>query len=88
MLILAITASLIYVYVRFLYLNPGGDPDLISLGWFSLLLILPFLYLIYRLLAAREKKDYHVCSNITKLIMLAGILYSIPVYFIVHRYIS
>ncbi len=88
MLILAIIFSIIYVYVRFLYYNPGGEPDLISLGWFSLFLILPFLYLLYRLLAAREKKDYHVCSNITKLIMLAGIVYSILVYFIIHRYIS
>jgi 4-hydroxybenzoate polyprenyltransferase len=86
-LILAIIASLIYVYVRFLYYNPGGKPDLISLGWFFLFLILPFLYTLYRLLVAREKKDYHYCSNITKLIMLAGIMYSIPVYFIIHRYI-
>jgi 4-hydroxybenzoate polyprenyltransferase len=86
-LILFVVFSLIYVYVKFLFYNPGGKPDLLSMGWFVLLLIIPFLYLIFRLLSAREKKDYHICSNITKLIMLAGILYSVPVYLIVHKYI-
>lgn len=87
-LILAVIASLIYVYARFLYHTPGGKVDLITLVWFSLFLILPFLYVLYRLVTARAKKDYHVCSNITKMIMLAGIMYSLLVYFIVHRYIS
>jgi 4-hydroxybenzoate polyprenyltransferase len=86
-LILGITASLLYVYVRFLYYNPAGKPDLLSLGWFVLFLILPFGYILYRLLSAKEKKDYHICSNITKGIMLAGIMYSILVYFIIHRFI-
>jgi len=86
-LILFVVFSLIYVYVKFLLYNPGGNPDLLSMGWFALLLIIPFLYLIFRLLSAREKKDYHICSNITKLIMLAGILYAVPVYFIIHKYI-
>ncbi|MCK4853370.1 MAG: UbiA family prenyltransferase, partial [Bacteroidales bacterium] len=86
-LILAIVVSLIYVYVNFLYYNPGGKPDLISLAWFTIFLIFPFLYLIFRLVSAKEKKDYHLCSNITKLIMLAGILYSVLVYFIIHKYI-
>jgi 4-hydroxybenzoate polyprenyltransferase len=86
-LILAILASLAYVYVRFLFYNPAGKPDLLSLGWFAFLLVLPFLYLSYRLLKASGKKDYHACSNITKLIMLAGILYSVLVYFIIHRHL-
>jgi hypothetical protein len=48
---------------------------------------LPFLYLVFRLIAARDKKDYHFCSNFTKLIMLAGILYSVIFYLIIHPYI-
>ncbi len=86
-LILAIITSLIYVYARFLYHDPEGNPDLLSLGWFTLLLVIPFMYLLYRMLAAKEKKDYHACSQITKLIMLAGIMYSLLVYFIIHRHI-
>jgi 4-hydroxybenzoate polyprenyltransferase len=86
-LILGIIALLIYVYIRFLYHNPRGEPDLLSLGWFTLFLILPFGYILYRLMTAREKKDYHVCSIIAKLIMLAGIMYSILVYFIIHQFI-
>jgi 4-hydroxybenzoate polyprenyltransferase len=87
LLILAIMGSLIYVYVRFLFYHPGGKPDILSLAWFTLFLILPYGYLLYRFLAATAKKDYHVCSNVAKLIMLAGILYSVLVYFIIHRFL-
>ena len=86
-LILFLVFSLIYVYVMYLLRKPGGDIDLLSLFWFSLMLILPFLYLMFRLIAARDKKDYHFCSNLTKLIMLAGILYSVVFYVIIHSYI-
>jgi 4-hydroxybenzoate polyprenyltransferase len=86
-LILAIITALVYVYTRFLFHNPEGKPDLLSLGWFALFLVLPYLYLMYRLVGAREKEDYHACSNIAKLIMLAGIMYSVLVYFIIHRYL-
>jgi hypothetical protein len=50
------------------------------------MLILPFLYLAFRLISAGDKKDYHFCSNLTKGIMLAGILYSVIFYIIIHPY--
>ena len=86
-LILLMVASLVYVYVTYLLRKPGGGIDLLSLLWFGLMLILPFLYLVFRLIAAGDKKEYHSCSNLTKLIMLAGILYSVIFYIIIHPHI-
>ncbi len=87
-LILFMVFSLVYVYSTYLLEKPGGETDLLSLLWFSLMLVLPFIYLVFRLIAARDKKDYHFCSNLTKLIMLTGILYSVIFYIIIHPYIS
>ncbi|MFC2098845.1 geranylgeranylglycerol-phosphate geranylgeranyltransferase [Bacteroidota bacterium] len=86
-LILLMIFSLIYVYITYLSRKPEGELDLLSLLWFSLALILPFIYLIFRLIAARDRDEYHVCSNLTKLIMLAGILYSVMFYIIIQPYI-
>ncbi len=87
LLILFQVFSLGYVYTKYLVRKPGGEVDLLSLGWFVLALILPFIYLLFRLVAARDKKDYHFCSNLTKIIMLAGILYSVIFYIIIHPFI-
>lgn len=87
-LILVLVFSLVYVYITHLSRKPGGEFDFLSLFWFSVMLIIPFIYLIFRLIAARDKKDYHFCSNLTKLIMLAGILYSVMFYIIIHPFIS
>ena len=87
-LILFLVSSLVFVYLAHLSVKSGGKTDLLSLLWFSVMLILPLIYLIFRLISARDKKDYHFCSNLTKLIMLAGILYSVIFYIIIHPYIS
>jgi 4-hydroxybenzoate polyprenyltransferase len=87
-LILFLVFSLGYVYLNYLFRKPDGEIDLLSLLWFALMLILPFLYLVFRIIAARDKKDYHFCSNLTKVIMLAGILYSVIFYIIIHPYIA
>ena len=87
-LILLTVVALAVVYLKYLLYNPAGNVDLLSLTWFALALIIPFLVLAYRIIAAREKKDYHRASNLTKTIMLAGILYSFIVYIIIHQNIS
>jgi 4-hydroxybenzoate polyprenyltransferase len=81
-LIAGLLFSLAYVYYRFLRLMPDGQPDFLTLGYFTLFLLLPFMYLIIRLYTASGKGDYHVCSNVTKLIMLAGILYAVMTFVI------
>lgn len=62
--------SLLYVYFIFL-------KDTLTLLYFGVFLIIPLLMLLYKLLTAKEKKDYHFASNLSKAIMLAGILYAL-----------
>jgi 4-hydroxybenzoate polyprenyltransferase len=84
-LILVTVILLIATYLKFLLYNPAGKVDLLSLLWFGAALVIPFLVLLYRIIRARAKEDYHSCSNLTKTIMLAGILYSFIVYYIIHQ---
>jgi 4-hydroxybenzoate polyprenyltransferase len=81
-LIAGMLFSLGYVYYRFLRVAPDGRPDFLTLGYFTLFLLLPSIYLVIRLYTASGRDDYHSCSVITKLIMLAGILYSV-LYFVI-----
>ncbi|MDY6801568.1 MAG: geranylgeranylglycerol-phosphate geranylgeranyltransferase [Bacteroidota bacterium] len=72
--------SLIYVYFRFL-----KDP--ITLIYLSIFLIIPLLLLLYKIFVAKEKKDYHFASNLSKAIMLAGILYALVANFLILQHI-
>jgi 4-hydroxybenzoate polyprenyltransferase len=80
--ILASLFLLTLVFIRFL-LYRGTSLDYISASYFLLFLVSPFVLLLYRILIAQSKKDFHFASQITKLIMLAGILYSFVVRYIV-----
>jgi 4-hydroxybenzoate polyprenyltransferase len=46
-----------------------------SFLYFLVLLQLPLAYLMFRVMRARDKKDFHFASLFTKLIMLSGICY-------------
>ena len=81
-LILFLLGSLVYLYIRFLRFMSGEGMDLLTLAYLIILLFLPYIYLVYRIYGAKNKQDYHLCSTISKLIMLAGILYSVLVYVI------
>ena len=63
-------SGLMWVYFMFI-------PDVSTLIYLSIALVLPTLYLIFRLTMSQIKKDYHLCSLLTKGIMLSGILYSV-----------
>ena len=63
-------SGLMWVYFMFI-------PDVSTLVYLSITLVLPTLYLIFRLTMSQIKKDYHLCSLLTKGIMLSGILYSV-----------
>jgi len=74
--ILTTLFSLVYIYFRFLN-------DIITLVYFALFLILPLLFLLYKTIIAENKKDYHRASNLAKIIMLAGIFYSLIANYII-----
>jgi len=72
--------SLIYVYFRFL-------KDIITLIYFSIFLIIPLLMLLYKIFVAKERKDYHFASNLSKAIMFAGILYALVANYLILQHI-
>jgi len=74
--ILTTLFSIVYLYFRFL-----NDP--ITLVYFIVFLIIPLVLLIYKLIKAEHKKDYQSASNLSKLIMLAGIFYSLVANYII-----
>ncbi|MDA3954499.1 MAG: geranylgeranylglycerol-phosphate geranylgeranyltransferase [Bacteroidales bacterium] len=74
--ILTTLFSLLYINFRFLH-------DVITLIYFVVVLIFPLLFLIYKVIVAENKKDYRRASNLSKLIMLAGILYSLIANYII-----
>ena len=74
--ILTTLFSLLYLFFRFLN-------DKITLIYFVIFLIIPLLVLVYKVIIADNKKDYHKASNMSKLIMLAGIFYSLVANYII-----
>ncbi|MBU8891666.1 MAG: geranylgeranylglycerol-phosphate geranylgeranyltransferase [Bacteroidales bacterium] len=68
--------SIVYIYLRFLN-------DLVTLIYFGVFLIIPLLYLLYKIIVADDKKDYHTASNLSKVIMLAGIFYALVANYII-----
>jgi 4-hydroxybenzoate polyprenyltransferase len=50
--------------------------DWISIAYYVLLLLLPFLFLAIRTLSATNAKDFGILSRWVKLIMLFGLLYA------------
>ena len=83
LLILANISTISYVFIKYLLYTVNGNYDLITMFYLLLFLIIPFIYLGWSVFKASNKDDYHRASNITKIIMLAGISYSIVVYFII-----
>jgi len=73
-----ITTLFSLLYLNFRFLN-----DMITLIYFIIFLIIPLLFLLYKIIIANNKKDYHRSSNLSKLIMLAGILYSLVANYII-----
>ena len=66
------------LYINFRFLN-----DSITLIYFIVLLIIPLVFLVYKIVVAENKKDYHRASNLSKLIMLAGIFYALVANYII-----
>ncbi len=61
--------SLCFIYFK--YLN-----DTITFLYFLIALLLPLFFLIYKIIQSKNKTHYHFASNLTKFIMLTGLLYS------------
>jgi len=68
------------LYINFTFLN-----DKITLVYFSIFLLIPLVLLLYKIIKASTKKDYHKASNLTKWIMLSGISYALVANYIINH---
>ena len=71
------------VFLYFKFLN-----DVLSLMYFTFLLVGPLGVIIYLIRQAKERKDYSHISLLLKIVMLAGLAYAILANFIMRNYLS
>jgi 4-hydroxybenzoate polyprenyltransferase len=68
-----VTIALLYI-VWYLFIN-----DTLTLAYITLVIVLPMIWVIYRVLSGNDRKQLHGASSIMKAVMLAGVLYSVVV---------
>ncbi len=86
-LVIVTILSLAYLFNAYLLFDLRDEPDYLSLLYFLILLILPLLSLLYLIIRAKSKKDYYFANLLAKVIMIAGILYSIVVHYHINKII-
>jgi len=75
-----ISATLIIITIALLYLTWHlFISDKITLIYMSVLIVIPLLWVVYRVVISSSKKQLHGASTIMKVVMLTGILYSVAV---------
>ena len=71
--LIIITIILLYLTWHF-FIN-----DTITLIYLTAVIVLPLLYVIYKLVISSEKKQLHSASSMMKIVMITGVLYSVVV---------
>ena len=71
--LLIITIALLYLTWYF-FIN-----DKITLIYLSAAIVLPLLFVVYKIIISSNRKQLHNASTVMKIVMLAGILYSVVV---------
>lgn len=80
--ILSILLLITFISIAYLqYYLYSLNEDKFSQAYISLFIQLPILFLMYKLIVSREKRDFSFSSLLIKLIMLSGIL-SMPILFV------
>ena len=82
-MIILTMAALVFLLLRYIMFS-GEHIDYLSFTYFLVCLLIPFLILLILILRAGNKQDYHRASNLIKSIMLAGIMYSALVFYILN----
>jgi 4-hydroxybenzoate polyprenyltransferase len=71
--LITITISMLYL-IWFFFVH-----DTITVIYLSAGIVLPLLYVIYKLVKSSNRKQLHSASSVMKIVMLTGILYSVVV---------
>ncbi len=75
-----VSICLIIIMIVLLYLTwHFFINDIINSVYISVAIVLPLLFVIYKLARSNEKKQLHSASSIMKIVMITGILYSVVV---------
>jgi len=75
-----VSICLIIITIILLYLTwHFFISDIITLVYISAAIVLPLLFVIYKLAISSEKKQLHSASSIIKIVMMTGVLYSVVV---------
>lgn len=72
-ILLLVTIVILFLTWHF-YIN-----DRITLGYITMLIALPLLAVTFLVFRSHERKQFHIASRLMKLVMVAGILYSLVV---------
>lgn len=79
--LIMLTVGLLYA-VWYFFLN-----DTITLIYLSCAIVIPLLYIVYQLIISVNRKQLHRASGLMKIVMIAGILYSLVAKVILDRYL-
>ena len=86
-LMLFLVFSILFLSLKYIILSTD-EPDFLTSIYFLLFLIIPCIVLQIKIIGASEKRDYYIASKIIKFIMIAGILYTLVVRYMVLNQIS
>ena len=75
-------ASIIYVYFAYLKNLWYLLDDYFTPVYLLVLVILPLVFLIYKLIRAKDKKDFHFASSLLKFIIVTGVLYAVVFWYV------
>lgn len=76
----AVSICLIVITILLLYITWHlFISDIITLIYISVTVVLPLLFVIYKLVISSEKRQIHSASSIMKIVMITGVLYSVIV---------
>jgi 4-hydroxybenzoate polyprenyltransferase len=75
-----VSVSLIIITVTLLYLTwYFFINDIITLVYLSAAIVLPLIFVIYKMVISHDRKQFHSASSLMKIVMFTGILYAIVV---------
>jgi len=77
--ILAVSTMCCLAYLQYMQLQLN---DYLSVSYFTMMLQLPFVFLIYKTIRATEKKQFRIAGNTAKFIMFMGVSYLFIVYYL------
>ncbi|MFW5644551.1 MAG: UbiA family prenyltransferase, partial [Bacteroidota bacterium] len=79
-ILLVMLALVLYKYI----LLSAEEFDFLSGFYFLMTIFIPLLFVIFQIAIAKNRRDYHLSSQILKMVMLFGVLYSVIVFYMLN----